>query len=114
MPHPGRLLAMPLRWLRGWWPLLVASAVLAYFGYHAVHGQRGFLAWIDRNREIEAMRQELAAVQGQRAALERRVAGFRPGQLDRDLLEEELRQLGYIKKNEVIVLTPEGKPAEAR
>ena len=114
MPHPGRLLAMPLRWCRGWWPLLVASAVLAYFGYHAVHGQRGFLAWIDRNREIEATRQELAAVQGECAALERRVAGFRPGQLDRDLLEEELRKLGYIKKNEVIVLTPEGKPGEAR
>jgi cell division protein FtsB len=114
MPHPGRLLAMPLRWFRGWWPLLVASAVLAYFGYHAVHGQRGFLAWIDRNREIEATRQDLAAVQDERAALERRVAGFRPGHLDRDLLEEELRKLGYIKKNEVIVLTPEGKPAEAR
>jgi cell division protein FtsB len=109
MTYAGRMLAFPLRWLRGCWPLLVASAILAYFGYHAVHGQRGFLAWLDRNREIEAVRQELAAVQGERAALERRIAGFRPGQLDRDLLEEELRKLGYIKRNEVIVLTPEDK-----
>lgn len=105
------LLAWPLRWLRGRWPLVAAAAVMAYFGYHAIHGQRGALAWLDRNREIEATRQELARVAAERDGLERRVRGLRPNQLDRDLVEEELRALGYVRGSEAIVLTPEDIPA---
>jgi cell division protein FtsB len=107
MVRPARLLlGVPARWVVGRWPLVLTSAILAYFGFHAVHGQRGLLAWVDRNREIEASRQELAGLTAEREAHERRIKGLKPGQLDRDLLEEELRQLGYIRPGEVIVLPP--------
>jgi cell division protein FtsB len=110
--RPARLLlGVPARWVVGRWPLVLTSAILAYFAYHAVHGQRGLLAWVDRNREIEAARQELAGLTAEREAHERRIRGLRPGQLDRDLLEEELRQLGYVRPNEVIVLP--SQPAAA-
>ena len=115
MRRPARLLGLPARWLMSRWALVLTCAILAYFGYHALHGRRGMLAWLDRNREIEAVRQELARVGGERLAIDRRVQGLRQGRPDRDLLEEELRALGYVRRNEAIVLTPEdgGTPGGA-
>ena len=110
MRRPARLLGLPALWLAQRWTLVFACAVLAYFAYHAVHGSRGLLAWVDRNRELEAVRAELAAVTDERATLERRLRSLQPGRADRDVLEEELRQLGYIRRNEVIVLTPDEPP----
>jgi cell division protein FtsB len=81
--------------------------MLAYFAWHAMHGQRGLLAWVDLNREIEASRAELGRLQSEREALERRVDGLRRDALDPDLLEEELRKLGYVAEGEVVILAPE-------
>ena len=97
--------------LRGRWPAVVVTAVLAYFGYHALHGERGFLAWIDKSRDLEAARQELARLTGQRQRLERDARAFQRDSIDRDLLEEELRKLGYVKPNEVIILRRDAAPA---
>ena len=36
--------------LRGRWVAVLVTAVLAYFGYHALHGRYGFLAWLDTSR----------------------------------------------------------------
>ena len=96
-------------WLKGRWLAVVVTAILAYFGYHALHGQRGFLAWVDKSRDLEAARQELARLRTERASLEHDVEAFQSDKIDRDLLEEELRKLGYVKPNEVIILRgPEG------
>ena len=43
--------------------------------------------------------------------LERDVAAFQPDSLDRDLLEEQLRLLGYVRPNEVIILRRDEEPA---
>jgi hypothetical protein len=51
-------------------------------------------------------------VAGERAALERKVQGLRGRVPDRDLLEQELRKLGYVRRNEVIVLTQEDGAAD--
>jgi cell division protein FtsB len=80
---------------------------LAYFAWHAVHGQRGLLAWVDLSRELEQRRAELAELRAERVAIERRVDGLRPDAIDPDLLEEELRKLGYVGERELIILTPE-------
>ncbi len=96
------------RSLRGRWPAVLATAVLAYFGYHALHGERGLLAWVDKSRDLEAARQELELVRAERAELDRDVRAFQEDRLDRDLLEEELRKLGYVYPNEVIILRPAG------
>ena len=90
--------------LKGRWPVGVATAVLAYVGYHALHGERGFLAWVDKSRDLQAAQQELARLAEQRQRLERDVQAFQRDSIDRDLLEEELRKLGYVKPNEVIIL----------
>ena len=74
------MVAQPARelvggWLKGRWLAVVVTLVLAYFGYHALHGRYGFLAWIDTSRDLEAARQELARLAAERAALQRDVAG---------------------------------------
>ena len=84
----------------------MVTTVLAYFGYHALHGERGLLAWMDKSRDLEAARQELNRLTSERERLERDVQAFQRDSIDRDLLEEELRKLGYVKPNEVIVLRP--------
>ena len=105
----GLLEALRTR-LRGRWLALGVTLVLAYFGYHALHGRYGLLAWIDSSRQLETARHELAALVAERERLERDVAAFQPDQLDRDLLEEQLRLLGYVRPNEVIVLDRAARP----
>ena len=97
--------------LRGRWLAIVVTLVLAYFGYHALHGRYGFLAWIDTSRDLELARQELALLVAERERLEADVAAFQPDSLDRDRLEEQLRLLGYVRPNEVIILRRDEEPA---
>ena len=80
------------------------TLVLAYFGYHALHGRYGLLAWIDTSRELEAARQSWQGCRPSGSELQRDVRRFQRDSLDRDLLEEELRKLGYVRPNEVIIL----------
>jgi len=104
------------RTIRARWLLLPLTLLLAYFGYHAVHGKRGLLAWMDLRREVARAERELAALEAEREALARRVEALRPGQTDADLLESELRRLGYLRPEEVIVLVepePEAEVEEA-
>ena len=100
----ANLLEMVGGWLRGRWLSVGVTLVLAYFGYHALHGRYGFLAWIDTSRDLELARQQLASLSAERLRLEGDVAAFQPDSLDRDLLEEQLRLLGYVRPNEVIIL----------
>ena len=90
--------------LKGRWLAIVVTLVLAYFGFHALHGRYGLFAWIDTSRELVVARQELAGLVAEREELQRDVQAFQEDSLDRDLLEEELRRLGYVRPNEVIVL----------
>jgi cell division protein FtsB len=101
-------------WLKSRWPAVLATAVLVYFGYHALHGRYGLLAWMDRSRELEAARHELGRLADERAGLERRVRAFQRDAIDPDLLEEELRKLGYVRPNEIIILQSPPEAPKAR
>jgi cell division protein FtsB len=96
--------------LKGRWLALAVTLVLAYFGFHALHGRYGFLAWIDTSRDLVVARQQLAGLVAEHEELQRDVQAFQQDSLDRDLLEEELRRLGYVRPNEVIVLRRDQEP----
>jgi cell division protein FtsB len=96
--------------LKGRWLSVVVTLVLVYFGYHAVHGRYGLLAWIDTSRDLAAAREQLAALVDERKQLESDVTAFQPDSLDRDRLEEQLRLLGYVRPNEVVVLRRDEAP----
>jgi cell division protein FtsB len=100
------------RWFWRNWLLLLCLLMTVYFGYHALHGQRGLLAWVDVSRELQQARSELAAAEAENERLQQLVDGLQPDRLDPDLLEEELRRLGYVDPGEVVILTPEDDTAE--
>ena len=87
---------------------LMGAGLIAYFGYHAVQGDRGLLAWWSLRYEIEKADYELAAVTTEKKVLEHRVSLLRPESLDRDMLEERARaMLGVVHKNDLIIPTPD-------
>ncbi len=95
-----------VRRLRSGWPLLLALALLGYFTWHGLHGRRGLWTWIQVGRELERARVELAGLEAERRALERRVDALQPDRSDPDLLEEQLRRLGYVGEREAVIPAP--------
>lgn len=79
--------------LRPYVPIAVLAALIFYFGFQALTGERGLLAWQDRNVILAARTQELAKLRAQRAELEARAKLLRDGSISRDLLEERARAL---------------------
>ncbi len=72
---------------------LFGCLLVAYFVYHAIHGDRGALAWRELDRRIAEAEAERDATRAAREALERRVALLRPDSLDPDMMEEQGRRL---------------------
>ncbi len=70
---------------------LLGACVAGYFIYHAVQGDRGILAWLRVNQQLEQAHQELIATTAEREALEQRVALLSNSSLDLDMLEERAR-----------------------
>lgn len=92
-------------------PALAVLAVL-YFGYHAVHGERGLLAWWHLRHEVTLAKAELATVRAARMTLEHRVSLLNPSSLDPDMLEERARvMLNYGRADDIVIITtPQDHP----
>ncbi|MFC3225911.1 septum formation initiator family protein [Marinibaculum pumilum] len=87
---------------------VVCLGAIAYFGYHAVVGDRGVHSYRQLETEIEIAEAALAKTVAERERLERRVNLFHADGLDPDLLEEEARlMLGLVRENEVVILLPQ-------
>jgi cell division protein FtsB len=77
---------------------------VVYFGYHAIQGDRGLLTMIKLDNRIASVKADLAESRTEEAALERRVSLMRPASLDRDMLEEQVRQvLNYTHPDDVVI-----------
>jgi cell division protein FtsB len=88
-------------------PQVLLASTLAYFGYHAVEGDRGVLARIRLEQDLVDAHDVRATLGAERARLEHRVALLRPDGLDPDLLEERARgvlNLGY--PEDFVILLP--------
>jgi len=93
-------------------PTVLAALVVGYFGYHALHGERGFLAWRELKGDLEVAQTVEAQIAEQHARLDRRTALLRSDNLDRDLLEERARDLlGYGHPADLVILRPATRPA---
>jgi cell division protein FtsB len=97
------------RWQRPLWLVALGVGLAAYFGYHALTGSRGLLAWRDLNAELASTRQELEALRAERTALAQKVSRLRHDGLDPDLIDElARRQLSLADPLDVIILLDEG------
>lgn len=90
------------------------AALVAYFGYHAIQGDRGLVAWWKLRYEIEQTQAERDQVAAQRQTLEHRVSLLRPESLDPDMLEERARvMLSYVHPDDRIIPLTEKAPVKA-
>jgi cell division protein FtsB len=86
----------------GLWALI--AALIGYFAYHGLHGQRGLNAHRSFEAEIAALSQDLAKLESARKTLEDRVAKLEPSSVDRDLLDQQARQnLDWLHPNDRIL-----------
>lgn len=80
-------------------------AVIGYFIYHSIQGDRGILAWVQLQNRLLQAQNELSQVIKVRQNLEERVRSLRPESINRDLLDQQVRlQLGYTHPDEVVIL----------
>lgn len=78
---------------------------VAYFGFHAISGDRGLLALAQLTKEVEVAQGELDRVRAERLHLEHRVSLLKDESLDIDLLDEQARKvLGFGLEGERVLL----------
>jgi cell division protein FtsB len=88
-------------------PQVLAACMVAYFAYHALHGDRGFYAWIMLKQERAQALATAETVAAERARLEHRVGLLRSEHLDPDLLEERAQAtLNYGAPGDHIIFLP--------
>ncbi len=98
------------RWHRPLWLVALGVGLATYFGYHALTGSRGLLAWRDLNAELASTRQDLESLRAERTALAQKVARLRHDGLDPDLIDElARRQLSLVDPLDVIILLDDGR-----
>ncbi len=89
---------------------VLGACIVGYFLYHTIQGDRGWLAMLRLQSEVNASQANLSQLQQEHKELAHRVQLMRPGSLDPDLLDEKSREmLDYSKPNEIIILTPPDK-----
>ena len=74
-------------------PIAVLAALIFYFGFQALTGDRGLLAWTNRDEILAARTSELKQLRAERAELEVRARLLRDDSLSKDLLAERARSL---------------------
>lgn len=72
-----------------WLTVPVWMAGAAWFGYHALYGERGYVRLLTVRHELAQTRTELAELTGRRMRLEHRISLIKSG--DTDLIEELAR-----------------------
>lgn len=89
----------------------VFLAITAYFGWNATQGDRGLMAYAQRQDLLRQVVADQNAAKAERDGWETRVSGLRARHLDPDTLDERARaMLNLADPNDVIVkLGPQEK-----
>ncbi|WP_208983780.1 FtsB family cell division protein [Pannonibacter carbonis] len=86
---------------------VAASAVLAYFAYHAVNGEFGMAGRERIEHQVAALEAELRVLTDEREHIATRVSLLRPESLDPDMVDERARaNLNVVHVNELAILRP--------
>jgi cell division protein FtsB len=89
-------------------PQVIAACLVGYFVFHAVHGERGLLAYLRLQQELAQAKAVQSELSAQRAEMRHRVSLLRPDSLDPDMLEERARRvLNFARPDEIVILFPD-------
>ena len=84
--------------------LMLLGAIVSFFGFHIVSGDRGLLARPGLELKIVQAEEKLALLTKHQRFLQQRIALLHGGAVDADILAETARaELGLYGPNEVIV-----------
>jgi cell division protein FtsB len=88
-------------------PTAILAALICYFGFNAMTGDRGILMARQRQATLAEDEAQLKALQVQRLDLEQRARLLSDGYLSRDLLEERAHVvLGFADPRDYVIRTP--------
>ena len=89
----------------------VSALFLAYFGFHAYHGEFGIYSKYLYEAQAVELQARLDTVKAQRVGMERRVQLLQDGTLEKDMLDEQARRaLNLSKPDEIVIMRT---PAQA-
>ena len=90
--------------LRPFIPSALIAVLIAYFGFHALTGERGLLTSEQREQTLAARTAELKQIRAERMDLEARARLLRDSSLSADLLEERARSLlGFADPDDYVI-----------
>jgi cell division protein FtsB len=93
---------------------LLAGAVGGFFVWHAFHGERGISADLEYRRQMADIETDLKKVRAEKAEWQKRIELLRGPEIDRDLLDEEARNLlNRVNKTDLMVFLPPPRPDSA-
>jgi cell division protein FtsB len=85
---------------------VILVALIFYFGFQALTGDRGLLSMSQRNALLAVRTKELARLQLERQDLETRARLLHDGAVSRDLVEERARYLlGFSDPRDYVIHT---------
>ena len=73
---------------------VMVSAIVSFFGFHIVSGERGLLARPGLELKIVQAEEQLALLNKHQRFLQQRIALFHSGSVDADILAETARSAG--------------------
>lgn len=82
----------------------LSMCLVGYFTYHMVQGKRGILAWKEMETKLAIEKNTLVFLKEEQEKLERRIHLLRSSSLCSDMLEEQLRLLGFSHPQELVIL----------
>ena len=85
---------------------MLLGTLIAFFGFHSLTGERGFLMRENLDREIAAAQELLELLKKENSELEFKISLMRSDIVDQDLLEEMARsELGLFSDNDILILS---------
>lgn len=89
---------------------VLGLALIGYFAYNLVEGDRGLLAWLRVTQELHSAQKTLANATAEREALDHRVSNMRSERVDPDLLDTQVRKtLDVARPDEIVIMHPPEK-----
>ena len=85
---------------------MLLGTLIAFFGFHSLTGERGFLMRENLDRENAAAQELLELLKKENSELEFKISLMRSDIVDQDLLEEMARsELGLFSDNDILILS---------
>ena len=89
----------------------VSAVFLAYFGFHAYHGEFGIYSKYRYEGEAVELQARLDTVKAERLEMERRVQLLQDGTLEKDMLDEQARRaLNLSQTDEIVIMRTSSFP----